>query len=196
MSRWTADCLIGLMIGFIAGGVVGWSRLWYGALPSFTGIPAWCSAFSLSSARTGAIVDEDAIELRSEFCRQRGRSDRRFAHTSVAQKSGVQSVSLVVSDQNTGGIDCDVIFALLSQGGGRVVYCPFTCSAKDTFGLSSGFVNILAGRSGHRGHRGPCWLAVTCLTPLTGVMPVRVYWSARFFCCLKRLHLPSLLPLI
>ena len=146
MSRWTAGALIGLMIGFIAGGVVaglGFGMWRFAFL--FTGIPGLLLAFlawRLREPRRNQ-ADEEAIEL--------------DPHSAVNEVEVIDSPHAIVVPENVFKqfgrlfrirtlvvLILMQIFAFFSQGA-AVVYLPIYLQQKDTLGLSSGLASILAG---------------------------------------------------
>src|SRR5256884_6983315 len=146
MSRWTAGSLIGLMIGFIAGGVIAGlgSGMWLFAFLR-TGIPGLVLAFlayRLREPRRNQ-ADEEAIEL--------------DPHSAVNEVEVIDTAHAVVVPKKVFGqfrrlfqvrtlvvLIVMQIFAFFSQGA-AVVYLPIYLQQKDTLGLSSGFASILAG---------------------------------------------------
>jgi MFS family permease len=146
MSRWTAGSLIGLMIGFIAGGVI--AGLGYGMWRVaflFTGIPGLLLAFlawRLREPRRNQ-ADEEAIELDPHSAVNEVEVIE-SPHTMVVSKNVFSQFGRLFRIRTLVVLIVMQIFAFFSQGA-AVVYLPIYLQQKDTLGLSSGFASILAG---------------------------------------------------
>ena len=146
MSRWTAGSLIGLMIGFIAGGVIAGlgHGMWRLAF-LFTGIPGLVLAFlayRLREPRRNQ-ADEGAVELNLHSSVDEAEAID-SAHTGTVPKSVVRQFGALLHIRTLVVLIIMQIFAFFSLGA-AVVYLPIYLQQKDTFGLSSAFASILAG---------------------------------------------------
>ncbi len=146
MSRWTAGSLIGLMIGFIAGGVIAGlgHGMWRLAFV-FTGIPGLVLAFlayRLREPRRNQ-ADEDAVELDPHSSVDEAQVID-STHTVTVPKSVVRQFGALLRIRTLVVLIIMQIFAFFSLGA-AVVYLPIYLQQKDTFGLSSAFASILAG---------------------------------------------------
>ncbi len=146
MSRWTAGSLVGLMIGFIAGGVI--AGLGYGMWRVaflFTGIPGLLLAFLAwrlrEPRRTQA--DEEAIELDPHSAVNEVEVID-SPHAKVVPKNVFKQFGRLFQIRTLVVLIVMQIFAFFSQGA-AVVYLPIYLQQKDTLGLSSGLASILAG---------------------------------------------------
>lgn len=146
MSRWTAGSLIGLMIGYIAGGVI--AGLGYGKWRLaflFTGIPGLLLAFlsyRLREPRRNQ-ADEDAIELDPHSTVHEAEV-RDSAHTATVPKNVVKQFRALLRIRTLVVLIVMQVFAYFSLGA-AVVYLPIYLQQKDTYDLSSGSASILAG---------------------------------------------------
>lgn len=146
MSRWTAGSLIGLMVGFIAGGVI--AGLGYGKWRLaflFTGIPGLLLAFlsyRLREPRRNQ-ADEESVEVDPHYS-DHGAEAADSAHTVTVPKSVVKQFGLLLRIRTLVVLIIMQVFAFFSLGA-AVVYLPIYLQQKDTLGLSSGFASILAG---------------------------------------------------
>src|SRR5947208_9948635 len=146
MSRWTAGSLIGLMIGFIAGGVIAGlgHGMWRLAF-LFTGIPGLVLAFlayRLREPRRNQ-ADEDAVELNLHSSVDESEVID-SAHTVTVPKSVVRQFGTLIHIRTLVVLIIMQIFAFFSLGA-AVVYLPIYLQQKHTFGLSSALARILAG---------------------------------------------------
>ena len=146
MSRWTAGSLIGLMIGFIAGGVV--AGLGYGMWRVaflFTGIPGLVLAFlayRLREPRRNE-ADEEAIELDPHSAVNEVEVVD-APHATAVPRNVFRQFGWLFQIRTLVVLIVMQIFAFFSQGA-AVVYLPIYLQQKDTLGLSSGLASILAG---------------------------------------------------
>jgi MFS transporter, Spinster family, sphingosine-1-phosphate transporter len=146
MSRWTAGSLTGLMLGFIAGGVI--AGLGYGMWRLaflFTGIPGLILAFlcfRLREPRRNQ-ADEEAIELDPHsLVNEVDIIDP--PHTAVVPKNVVHQFGRLLRIRTLVVLIVMQIFAFFSQGA-AVTFLPIYLQQKDTLGLSSGLASILSG---------------------------------------------------
>src|SRR6266516_4430282 len=146
MSWWTAGALLGLMVGFIAGGVI--AGLGYGKWRLaflFTGIPGLLLAFlsyRLREPRRNQ-ADEQAIELDSRS--PAGEVEViDAAHAVSVPKNVVKQFATLLKIRTLVVLIIMQVFAYFSQGA-AVVFLPIYLQQKDTFGLSSGLASILSG---------------------------------------------------
>ncbi len=146
MSWWTAGSLLGLMVGFIAGGVI--AGLGYGKWRLaflFTGIPGLLLAFlsyRLREPRRNQ-ADEQAIELDSRS--PAGEVEViDAAHAVSVPKNVVKQFATLLKIRTLVVLIIMQVFAYFSQGA-AVVFLPIYLQQKDTFGLSSGLASILSG---------------------------------------------------
>lgn len=146
MSRWTAGSLIGLMIGFIAGGVV--AGLGYGMWRVaflFTGIPGLVLAFlayRLREPRRNQ-ADEEAVELDPHSAVNEVEVVD-APHATAVPRNVLRQFGRLFQIRTLVVLIVMQIFAFFSQGA-AVVYLPIYLQQKDTLGLSSGLASILAG---------------------------------------------------
>src|SRR6266702_833864 len=146
MSRWTAGSLIGLMVGFIAGGVIAGlgHGMWRLAF-LFTGIPGLILAFlawRLREPRRNQ-ADEEAIELDP----QSSVNEVEVIdppHTMSISKNVVKQFGSLLRIRTLVVLIVMQVFAYFSQGA-SVTFLPIYLQQKDTLGLSSAVANILAG---------------------------------------------------
>ena len=146
MSRWTAGSLIGLMIGFIAGGVV--AGLGYGMWRLaflFTGIPGLVLAFlayRLREPRRNQ-ADEEAIELDPQSAVNEVEVVD-APHATAVPRNVFKQFGRLFQIRTLVVLIVMQTFAFFSLGA-AVVYLPIYLQQKDTLGLSSGVASILAG---------------------------------------------------
>jgi MFS family permease len=146
MSRWTAGSLIGLLIGFIAGGVI--AGLGYGLWRVaflFTGIPGLLLAFlawRLREPRRNQ-ADEEALEPDPHSAVNEVEVID-SPHSTVVPMIVVKQFGRLFRIRTLGVLIVMQIFAFFSQGA-AVVYLPIYLQQKDTLGLSSALASILAG---------------------------------------------------
>ncbi len=146
MSRWTAGSLTGLMLGFIAGGVI--AGLGYGMWRLaflFTGIPGLILAFlcfRLREPRRNQ-ADEEEIELDPHsIVNEVDIIDP--PHTVVVPKNVFRQFGRLMQIRTLVVLIVMQIFAFFSQGA-AVVFLPIYLQQKDTLGLSPGLASILSG---------------------------------------------------
>src|SRR5438445_3290917 len=146
MSRWTAGSLIGLMIGFIAGGVV--AGLGYGMWRLaflFTGIPGLVLAFlayRLREPRRNQ-ADEEAIELDPHSPVNEVEVEDP-PHTLVVPKDVRSQIGLLLSIKTLLVLIGMQVFAFFVLGA-NVAYLPTYLQQRDSFHLSSGQASIFSG---------------------------------------------------
>jgi len=146
MSRWTAGSLIGLMVGFIAGGVIAGlgHGMWRLAF-LFTGIPGLILAFlawRLREPRRNQ-ADEEAIELdRQSSVNEVEVIDS--PHTVIISKNVVKQFGSLLRIRTLVVLIVMQVFAYFSQGA-SVTFLPIYLQQKDTLDLSSGLASILSG---------------------------------------------------
>src|SRR5712691_12292148 len=146
MSRWTAGSLVGLMIGFIAGGVIAGlgTGKWRLAF-LFTGIPGLLLAFlafKLREPRRNQ-ADEEAIELDPHSVVNEVEVID-APHPVVVPQDVFKQFGTLLRIRTLVVLIIMQIFAFFSLGA-AVVYLPIYLQQKDTFGLSSAFASILSG---------------------------------------------------
>lgn len=145
MSWWTAGSLIGLMVGFIVGGVV--AALYFGSWRLaflFTGIPGLLLAFlswRLREPRRNE-ADEQALELDPHSMVNELEVEE--VHTVVVPKNVVSQFGTLLRIKTIAVLILMQIFAFFVLGA-NVVYLPTYLQQKDTFGLSSGTAGIFSG---------------------------------------------------
>src|SRR2546429_8775150 len=145
MSRWTAGSLIGLMIGFIAGGVI--AGLGYGMWRLaflFTGIPGLVLAFlayRLREPRRNQ-ADEETIDLDLQSAVNEVEVVD-APHATAVPRNVFKQFGRLVQIRTMVGLIVMQTFAFFSLGA-AVVYLPIYLQQKDTLGLSSGVARILA----------------------------------------------------
>jgi MFS transporter, Spinster family, sphingosine-1-phosphate transporter len=146
MSRWTAGSLVGLMIGFIAGGVIaglGFGKWRLAFL--FTGIPGLLLAFlayRLREPRRNQ-ADEEAIELDPHSAVNEVEVID-TPHAVVVPKDVFSQFGTLLRNRTLVVLIVMQIFGFFSQGA-AVVFLPIYLQQKDTLGLSSGLASILSG---------------------------------------------------
>src|SRR2546421_5801521 len=146
MSRWTAGSLIGLMIGFIAGGVIAGlgHGMWRLAF-LFTGIPGLVLAFlayRLREPRRNQ-ADEEAIELDPQSAVNEVEVVD-APHATAVPRNVFKQFGRLFQIRTLVVLIVMQTFAFFSLGA-AVVYLPIYLQQKDTLGLSSGVASILAG---------------------------------------------------
>ncbi|MFL5628495.1 MAG: spinster family MFS transporter [Ktedonobacteraceae bacterium] len=146
MSRWTAGSLTGLMLGFIAGGVIAGlgHGMWRLAF-LFTGIPGLILAFlcfRLREPRRNQ-ADEEEIELDPHsVVNEVDIIDP--PHAVVVPKNVFRQFGRLMQIRTLIVLIVMQIFAFFSQGA-AVVFLPIYLQQKDTLGLSPGLASILSG---------------------------------------------------
>ena len=146
MSRWTAGSLVGLMIGFIAGGVIaglGFGKWRLAFL--FTGIPGLLLAFlayRLREPRRNQ-ADEEAIELDPHSAVNEVEVID-TPHAVVVPKDVFSQFGTLLRNRTLVVLIVMQIFGFFAQGA-AVVFLPIYLQQKDTLGLSSGLASILSG---------------------------------------------------
>src|SRR5258708_17730739 len=145
MSRWTAGSLTGLMLGFIAGGVI--AGLGYGMWRLaflFTGIPGLILAllcFRLREPRRNQ-ADEEAIELDPHsVVNEVDIIDP--PHTAVVPKNVFRQFGSLLRIRTLVVLIVMQVFAFFSQGA-AVVFLPIFLQPKETVGFSLRVFRILS----------------------------------------------------
>ncbi|HET9922267.1 MAG TPA: MFS transporter, partial [Ktedonobacteraceae bacterium] len=145
MSWWSAGSLIGLMVGFIVGGVV--AALYFGSWRLaflFTGIPGLLLAFlswRLREPRRNE-ADEQALELDPHSMMNELEVEE--VHTIVVPKNVVSQFGTLLRIKTISVLISMQVFAFFVLGA-NVVYLPTYLQQKDTFGMSSGTAGIFSG---------------------------------------------------
>ncbi len=146
MSRWTAGSLSGLMLGFIAGGVIAGlgTGKWRLAF-LFTGIPGLILAFlcfRLREPRRNEADEETlAVDPRS-IVNEVDLIDP--PHAAAVPRNVCSQFGRLLRIRTLVVLIVMQIFAFFSQGA-AVTFLPIYLQQKDTLGLSSGFASILSG---------------------------------------------------
>ncbi len=145
MSTWGAGSLIGLMVGFVVGGVV--AALYFGSWRLaflFTGVPGLILAFlawRLREPRRNE-ADEEAVELDPHSLENE--LDVEEAHTIIVPKNVVAQFGTLLRIKTVSVLILMQIFAFFVLGA-NVVYLPTYLQQKDTFGLSSSAAGLFSG---------------------------------------------------
>jgi MFS family permease len=146
MSRWTCGSLTGLMLGFIAGGVIAGlgTGMWRLAF-LFTGIPGLILAFlsfRLREPRRNE-ADEEVVELDPHSIVNEVDLIEP-PHTAVVPKNVFHQFGRLLRIRTLVVLIVMQIFAFFSQGA-AVTFLPIYLQQKDTLSLSSGLASILSG---------------------------------------------------
>lgn len=145
MSSWGAGSLIGLMVGFVVGGVV--AALYFGSWRLaflFTGVPGLILAFlawRLREPRRNE-ADEEALALDPHSLENE--LDVEEVHTIVVPKNVVAQFGTLLRIKTVSVLILMQIFAFFVLGA-NVVYLPTYLQQKDTFGLSSSAAGLFSG---------------------------------------------------
>jgi MFS family permease len=147
MSRWGAGSVIGLMLGFVIGGVV--AGLGYGDWRLafvFTGIPGLVLAFlawKIREPRRNQADDEDALALDPTLSLPE--SERSSAAPEiVVPRNVVGQFTTLLRIKTVVVLIVMQVFAFFVLGA-SVTFLPIYIQQKDILGLSSGLASILSG---------------------------------------------------
>jgi MFS transporter, Spinster family, sphingosine-1-phosphate transporter len=146
MSRWTAGSFIGLMLGFIAGGVIAGlgAGKWRLAF-LFTGIPGLILAFLSFRLREPRRNEADEAAQALDPQPAAGEVDLIDPpHAAVVPADVFSQFSRLLHIRTLVVLIVMQVFAFFSLGA-AVTFLPIYLQQKDTLGLSSGFASILSG---------------------------------------------------
>jgi MFS family permease len=145
MSWWGAGSLIGLMVGFVVGGVV--AALYFGSWRLaflFTGIPGLILALLAWRLREPRRNEADEQELELDPHSLANELEVEEVHSIVVPKNVVSQFGTLLRIKTISVLILMQIFAFFVLGA-NVVYLPTYLQQKDTFGLSSGTAGIFSG---------------------------------------------------
>ncbi|HLI04965.1 MAG TPA: MFS transporter [Ktedonobacteraceae bacterium] len=142
MSWWSAGSLVGLMVGFVVGGVVA-SYNWRLAF-LFTGVPGLILAYLAWRLREPRRNEADEASAELDPHSLENELDVEEVHAVVVPKNVVSQFGTLLRIKTVSVLILMQIFAFFVLGA-NVVYLPTYLQQKDTFGLSSSVAGLFSG---------------------------------------------------